>query len=241
MMFQMPKPRHGWRAFGGEVGIIVVGVLIALGAQQLAEDWQARSRTRASIAAVEAELATNAGVFEERTIQQSCEERRLAEMRALISAARTTRLLPRITGIGKSVSRPTLRAAWEEAQDSEVLDRWPRQDRITVATLYSQQAPSDALTLRETQQWLRLESMMQMMAGPVTEGDLALLADVIADLTFYSWNNGIDARQEVAGISGRGIRPSYFVALDRKGSRSEIEALVAKAPICQPLQVSGGR
>lgn len=31
------KPLHGWRAFFGEVGVIVLGVLVALGAQQLAE------------------------------------------------------------------------------------------------------------------------------------------------------------------------------------------------------------
>ncbi|MEO7505083.1 MAG: hypothetical protein ABIT69_07875 [Sphingomicrobium sp.] len=216
----------------------MLGVLIALGAQQLAEDWQGRSRARGSIAAVDAELATNAGVFEERTLQQPCEERRLSEIRALVSAARTTRRLPRISGIGKSIARPTLRAAWEEAQDSDVLDRWPRQDRISVAALYSQQAPSDALTLRETEQWLRLQSMMQMMTGPISDGDLTLLADVIADLTFYSWNNGIDASQEFAMIIQRGIRPSYFVVLDRKGSRAEMQALVAKSLMCQPLQLS---
>jgi hypothetical protein len=34
MHFHLPKPLHGWREFAGEVGIIVVGVLIALGAEQ---------------------------------------------------------------------------------------------------------------------------------------------------------------------------------------------------------------
>ena len=34
--FQLPKPLHGWRALFGEVGVIVLGVLIALGAQQFA-------------------------------------------------------------------------------------------------------------------------------------------------------------------------------------------------------------
>ena len=32
MHIHLPKPLHGWRAFVGEVGIIVLGVLIALGA-----------------------------------------------------------------------------------------------------------------------------------------------------------------------------------------------------------------
>ena len=33
MHFHLPKPLHGWREFAGEVGIIVLGVLIALGAE----------------------------------------------------------------------------------------------------------------------------------------------------------------------------------------------------------------
>ena len=37
MHVHLPKPLHGWRAFVGEVGIIVLGVLIALGAGQIAE------------------------------------------------------------------------------------------------------------------------------------------------------------------------------------------------------------
>jgi len=37
MHFHLPKPLHGWREFAGEVGIIVLGVLIALGAEQALE------------------------------------------------------------------------------------------------------------------------------------------------------------------------------------------------------------
>lgn len=35
MHIHLPKPLHGWREFLAEVGIIVLGVLIALGAEQL--------------------------------------------------------------------------------------------------------------------------------------------------------------------------------------------------------------
>jgi hypothetical protein len=45
MRVQLPKPLHGWRAFVGEVGIIVIGVLIALGAQQIAETVHWRFET----------------------------------------------------------------------------------------------------------------------------------------------------------------------------------------------------
>jgi len=47
MHFHLPKPMHGWREFAGEVGIIVVGVLIALGAEHLIERWHWREKRAA--------------------------------------------------------------------------------------------------------------------------------------------------------------------------------------------------
>jgi hypothetical protein len=46
MHFHLAKPLHGWREFFGEVGIIVIGVLIALGAEQVAEAVHWRFETR---------------------------------------------------------------------------------------------------------------------------------------------------------------------------------------------------
>ena len=42
MHFQLPKPLHGWRQFFGEVGIIVICVLIALGAGKQAPSTLSR-------------------------------------------------------------------------------------------------------------------------------------------------------------------------------------------------------
>lgn len=42
MHVHLPKPLHGWREFVGEVGIIVLGVLIALGAEQALESMHDR-------------------------------------------------------------------------------------------------------------------------------------------------------------------------------------------------------
>ena len=43
MRVHLPKPLHGWRQLAGEVGIIVLGVLIALGFEQLVEAMRWRS------------------------------------------------------------------------------------------------------------------------------------------------------------------------------------------------------
>ena len=69
MDIHKPKPWHGWREFLKEYAIIVVGVLTALGAEQIAEriheahtSAEARENIRAEIAANLADLATGAAL-----------------------------------------------------------------------------------------------------------------------------------------------------------------------------------
>jgi hypothetical protein len=61
MHVHLPKPLHGWRAFVGEVGIIVVGVLIALAAEQLVDEWQWRQKVGHAEAAMRLELSEDDG------------------------------------------------------------------------------------------------------------------------------------------------------------------------------------
>lgn len=61
MHVELPKPLHGWRAFAGEVGIIVLGVLIALAFGQLVDGWQWRDKVSHAEAAMRLELAEDDG------------------------------------------------------------------------------------------------------------------------------------------------------------------------------------
>ncbi len=81
MHFHLPKPLHSWRAFVGEVGIIVVGVLIALAAEQLVEDWRWRSDVRAADQRMSKELGFDLATAYERFAINSCLRPRLAELR----------------------------------------------------------------------------------------------------------------------------------------------------------------
>lgn len=61
MHFHLPKPLHGWRAFVGEVAIIVLGVLIALGAEQAVQSIEWRHKVDAAIADMNNELGSGDG------------------------------------------------------------------------------------------------------------------------------------------------------------------------------------
>ena len=61
MHFHLPKPLHGWRALAGEVGIIVLGVLIALSFDQLVDAWQWREKIDRAENSMRIELADDNG------------------------------------------------------------------------------------------------------------------------------------------------------------------------------------
>src|SRR4051794_41195217 len=77
MHVHLPKPLHGWRAFVGEVAIIVLGVLIALGAEQMVESWHWRGRTNDARASLRAEVGHVFLLAEERLAVSSCIDQQL--------------------------------------------------------------------------------------------------------------------------------------------------------------------
>jgi len=63
MHVHLPKPLHGWREFAGEVGIIVLGVLIALGAEQAIQAIHSQREVAQFRSAVDLELATTLAAY----------------------------------------------------------------------------------------------------------------------------------------------------------------------------------
>jgi len=70
MHFHLPKPLHGWREFVGEVCIIVIGVGIALGAEQLVEAAHWHQVVEAENQALDQEVQVNWGTLLVRVMMQ---------------------------------------------------------------------------------------------------------------------------------------------------------------------------
>src|SRR6476620_8693784 len=84
MHLHLPKPLHGWREFVGEVGIIVLGVLIALGAEQVLEAIHWRREAEATRDALNIEAADNLQAAVTRTQLQPCVDQRLREIAIIL-------------------------------------------------------------------------------------------------------------------------------------------------------------
>ena len=62
MHLHLPKPPHGWREFLSEVAVIVVGISIAIGAEQTVEWFHHRSEVNEAIASLRVESNENLGL-----------------------------------------------------------------------------------------------------------------------------------------------------------------------------------
>ena len=85
MHVHLPKPLHGWRAFVGEVGIIVIGVLIALGAEQVVESVRDRQAASAARDNIRTEINSNLTSLAMRSQNEPCVSRRLDEIAAALA------------------------------------------------------------------------------------------------------------------------------------------------------------
>lgn len=84
MHVHLPKPLHGWREFLGEVGVIVIGVLLALSADQLVERTTWRKHVAEAKEDLRGELQADLFNAQERVLMESCIDRRLDQLEQII-------------------------------------------------------------------------------------------------------------------------------------------------------------
>src|SRR5690242_7745117 len=85
MDIHLSKVPHSWREVAKEIAIVFVGVLIALYAQQVVDNWQWRAKVRTAEAAMQRELFFDNGPqIYERAVIYPCLQQRLDAVRSAV-------------------------------------------------------------------------------------------------------------------------------------------------------------
>lgn len=126
MHFHLPKPLHGWREFVGEVGIIVVGVMIALSADQLVETWQWREKVDAAKASIEQELNTQLDYSDEVMALSRCTPLFVDALESAILRHDSKAIATLHDTQPPFVPRPWRSTAWQAAMSTAVADHFGR-------------------------------------------------------------------------------------------------------------------
>lgn len=87
MKFRFPRPLNGWRVFIGEVGVIVLGILIALAVDQVVADWEWRKQVDVTRSALANEIASSAADAIERIATEDCMRERIGNLAAKLNAS----------------------------------------------------------------------------------------------------------------------------------------------------------
>ena len=202
MHFHLPKPLHGWRALAGEIGIIVVGVLIALGADQIVQEVHEGQVKRETIRAAKVELAAALGNFVNRRLQEPCIIRRLDEVSGLVSASVRPGYQP-----PSWIGRPQLwgfdSAAWDGATAGGRVPLLSQDQQAGLGSLYGQLHDLASLERGEQQEWAdirQLEGLAEV--DPQTRSSVR---SALSRARLLNWNINVDLEQTISRAKKMGI------------------------------------
>jgi hypothetical protein len=215
MHVHLPKPLHGWRAFVGEVGIIVIGVLIALSAEQLVEwvHWQAK--VGGAETAIGRDLALQSDLASERVALKQCNDDRLAILRSAILSTgdRWTTVLPPTTdGVTYHVPYSAPVRLWNtQLWDSLVADGTVAHFSLERARTYALLYDTIRLLAADNQHELDTETALKILGDrnvPFTPDAKIALIRTIDDLSAKNVIIASTSRQILRRIQDSGHLPT---------------------------------
>lgn len=210
MHFHLPKPLHGWREFLGEVGIIVLGVLIALFADQLLEDWHWRQAASAARDSISQEMGDQYFSAAEMTIAQPCIDRQLQLLEDRVLAPGPYRPVTSYS-VGpmnfafRAPSRAWSDHIWQSVSSDGTTAHFDRGTRLGLANFYG--LVDYLRTKNAMAESLRLK--LNALARPI-QPDAATRAALVGDIEqargLYAVM-AVVANQVIGGGQALGFRP----------------------------------
>ena len=225
MRMNLPKPIHGWRVFAGEVGVIVLGVLIALGGQQIVEDWQWRRETSATRDALRREAADNLAAALQRSQQQPCVERRLKEIAAIFAAHNAGNPIDIRRPVGRPVSYYGRTDTWQVEIASQSLSHMPLDEKLAFAKAFGDYENLNNVLRLEQDSWLRLNVLNA--PDQLEAGDWPPLRQAYAQAQSLSARLKIITGDVLASVT-LGQRPEQL-------GRTPVAVTLARREFCEPM------
>jgi hypothetical protein len=211
MDIHRPNPVHGWRDFAKEVGIIVLGVLIALGAEQGVEWLHWRHEVEIQRAALREEALQNLTAAAYRLAEQPCIEKRLAELEEGFRRQEKGVAI----GFRHPLERPPIWVAstgtWEIAVSGQALDHMPHKEKLSFSDAFDSYKAFAQLRNDEDAVWRRL--------ALINHGDILSAGDWVE--LHQAWGQAMGTNERMKSLmtyvtrsANLGQRPLPFEAVD---------------------------
>lgn len=160
MEIHKPKPVHSWRDFISEMTVIVLGILIALGGEQLIEMLHWHHQVDETEARLGTELGGNVAAAIVRLRTTPCIEKRLDEIAAVIDDAAKNGKLPPLGAVGRPSMYLWGHGTWDSALASQTTTHFPAQRLANLAVAYQFIARLGDVSQREIETWSELWTLV---------------------------------------------------------------------------------
>lgn len=242
MHFRVPKPLHGWREFAGEVGIIVVGVLIALGAEQIVEEVRDAGLRQEARDTIGEEISQNLDAFRRRGEIQGCIDRRLVELEPLIVDPAHAARLPRPLWVGRPQVWNVTQSRWEAATSGARTALLAPREQARFGDVYDGFRVFEAAQTVEQLAWARLRTLETLPR--VDDASRWALVAALHEARYANFRIKVAMAQtrelaEAAGLRtgrlpyGEGSR-SICIALATSRTDAMKQTMPGRTPIAEP-------
>jgi hypothetical protein len=201
-----PKPFHNLREFLGEIAVVVLGIMIAIGLEQTVEHLRWERAVESARASLHREMAFNAAYLHDRMTIAPCIDRRIALASALTEAAAKGGAVSGSQLNIQGTGRLLLRGEWEAERASQTLTHFPRPELATLGVWYDQLENMREWAAREQEAWAKLAVLNN---GPKQLGpaDVALLRQEVEMVRYLEWLNVRNARRQLDRARELGVQP----------------------------------
>jgi hypothetical protein len=143
MDIHKPKPVRNLRELASEIGVIVIGILIALGLEQVIETLHTRHQTEIAQQAVDREVRFNLAKANRELDMRDCMERQMVALSAAIGRGDQAQVRRLMGSAGFVGPFPWTHAAWQAAVDSGAADHFDPVRRRNYWLIYGTVNASD--------------------------------------------------------------------------------------------------
>jgi hypothetical protein len=209
-VFRMLKllPPHGWRAVWRELGIVTLGVLIALAAQQVVETLHERRVADQTRAAIRAEFNDNLTNLALRGQATPCIARRLGELRRIMIAWAKTGQFETPQWVAQAPQLDFALPRYEAAVSAGRLALLPSAEQYRLGAIAEGFVEFARIQRDERSVWGRLRAL-QMGADALSPTDRTIILQALQDAATLDYEARIAVRQQLPFAKDAGYEPDF--------------------------------
>jgi len=203
MDIHKPHAPHSWGEFAREIGVIVIGVLIALAFEQAVTAWHEHKLADDARIVIRVELAENMASLASRQAAEPCIYRRLDEVDAALRRWEQGAVLPPMW-IGAASDYGLNRSRFDSATATGRYALLPEPEQTAYATLQRFVSEVTAFQTAEVPIWGQLRGLRQGSAG-LSDVDRARMTGALDEARAYNALLAAIIRTALARAAREGI------------------------------------